>query len=99
MDTRQSKRCKFKEIAKIQIKMKICKYEMSAASTVEDIQRHDYVHRRTDGQTSKVKPATLLSGGIMKNGMKWINSSKFGASGGALNKESQSRISSKNGYP
>ena len=66
MDTRQSQRCKFKEIAKnsnfrifhetqcathlLKLVDKMCKYEMDLASIVEEQSGHDSVYRRTNEQ-------------------------------------------------
>ena len=86
MDTRQSESCKFKEIAKIQMlefftkrnarhtfwSLLISCVNMKWVRLVlwKIHSGHDSVHRRTDGQTSKVKPvythSTSLSGGITK---------------------------------
>ena len=87
MDTRQSERCKFKEIAKIQILEFFTK--LNARHTWSLLIRcvnmkwvrlvlwkiHSGHDSSTDGQTSKVKPvhphSTSWSGGIMKTKTVW----------------------------
>ena len=99
MDTRQSERWNFKEIVKnsnfrichktqhathiLKLVDKICKYEMDAASIVDDTQRARFcpqTDRWTDGQgETSIPPSTSLGmggggggGGYIKNSMKWI---------------------------